>query len=164
MLFHYFERFLREYEGRLEKEYGYFRPVVREVVERYLDCGNPRSGFARIRCPDCHGEHLLAFSCKTPGFCPSCHPKRLEEWGEWVRKTLLLDIPHRQVVLTIQKTKNFLFLLSLFSPDIDGVVSGREVHGQHSLTAVIGKPGGSPVHEDARRFLGGFQRYHGPLL
>jgi len=37
------------YESRFEKEYGYFRPIVREVVERYLDCGNPRCGFARIR-------------------------------------------------------------------------------------------------------------------
>jgi hypothetical protein len=90
---HYFERFLREYEGRCEKEYGYLRPVVKEVVERYLDCGNPRSGFARIRCP--HAEHLLTFSCKTRGFCPSCHAKRLEEWGEWVRETVLLDVPHR---------------------------------------------------------------------
>jgi len=37
------------------------------------------------------------------GFCPSCHAKRLEEWGEWVRETLLLDVPHRQVVFTIPK-------------------------------------------------------------
>jgi ribosomal protein S27E len=49
---------------------------------KYLDCGNPRCGFARIRCPDCRAEHLLMFSCKTRGFCPSCHAKRLEEWGE----------------------------------------------------------------------------------
>ena len=53
-LFHNFDRFLAEYERRFEKEYGYFRPIVQEVVERYFDCGNPRSGFARIRCPDCH--------------------------------------------------------------------------------------------------------------
>ncbi len=49
VLFHHFERFLADYERRFEKEYGYFRPIVKEVVERYLDCGNPRSGFARIR-------------------------------------------------------------------------------------------------------------------
>ena len=49
VLVYYFERFLAEYEGRFEKEYGYFRPVIKEVVERYLDCANPRSGFARIR-------------------------------------------------------------------------------------------------------------------
>jgi len=23
------------------------------------------------------------FSCRTRGFCPSCHTKRIEEWGEW---------------------------------------------------------------------------------
>jgi ribosomal protein S27E len=28
-------------------------------VERYLDCGNPRCGFARIRCPDCGEERSL---------------------------------------------------------------------------------------------------------
>jgi ribosomal protein S27E len=102
-LFHYFDRFLAEYEGRFEKEYGFFRPIVKEVVERYLDCGNPRCGFARIRCPDCHAEHLLMFSCRTRGFCPSCHAKRLEQWGEWMREELLLDVPHRQVVFTIPR-------------------------------------------------------------
>ena len=109
VLFHNFSRFLTVYEGRFEKEYGHFRPVVKEVVERYLDCGNPRSGFARIRCPDCHGERLLTFSCKTRGFCPSCHAKRREEWGQWMRETLLLDVPHRQVVLTIPKTLRIFF-------------------------------------------------------
>jgi hypothetical protein len=70
------------------------------VVERYLDCGNPMCGFARIRCPDYGEERLLMFSCKTRGFCPSCHAKRREEWGEWMREELLLDVPHRQVVFT----------------------------------------------------------------
>jgi len=103
VLFHYFDRFLAEYESRFEKEYGFLRPIIKEVVERYFDCGNPRCGFARIRCPDCGQERLLMFSCRTRGFCPSCHAKRLEEWGEWVRETLLLDVPHRQVVFTIPK-------------------------------------------------------------
>ena len=103
VLFHYFDHFLGEYENRFEKEYGYFRPTVKEVVERYLDCSNPRCGFARLRCPDCREERLVMFSCRTRGFCPSCHSKRLEEWGEWVRETLLLDVPHRQVVFTVPK-------------------------------------------------------------
>ena len=85
VFFYYFERFLREYEDRFEKEYGYFRPVIQDVVEKYLDCGNPMCGFARIRCPDCGEERLLMFSCNTRGFCPSCHAKRREEWGEWMR-------------------------------------------------------------------------------
>ena len=31
---------------REANEGGYFRPIVKEVVERYLDCGNPKCGFA----------------------------------------------------------------------------------------------------------------------
>ena len=109
VLFHYFERFLAEYESRFEKEYGFLRPIIKEVVERYFDCGNPRCGFARIRCPDCGEERLLMFSCRTRGFCPSCHAKRLEEWGEWMRETLLLDVPHRQVVFVIPKMLRIFF-------------------------------------------------------
>ena len=109
VLFHNFDRFLSEYERRFERESGYFRPIIQEVVERYLDCGNPRSGFARIRCPDCRAEQLLTFSCKTRGFCSSCHAKRLEAWGEWTRETLLLDVPHRQAVFTIPKTLRIFF-------------------------------------------------------
>ena len=103
VLFHYFERFVSEYEPRFEKEHGYFRPVVKEVVEKYLDCANPKNGFARVKCTNkkCRAEFLLTFSCKTRGFCPSCHARRLEEWGEWVREEVLLDVGHRQVVFTI---------------------------------------------------------------
>ena len=34
------------------------------------------NGFARIRCPECFEEYLLAFSCKTRELCPSCAAKR----------------------------------------------------------------------------------------
>ena len=51
----------------------------------------------------------MTFSCKTRGFCPSCHAQRLEAWGEWVREILLLDVPHRQVVFTIPKTLRIFF-------------------------------------------------------
>ena len=101
---------------------GFFRPVVKEVVEKYLDCGNPRCGFAlirkphrglrsaaRIRCPGCRTEYLLMFSCKTRGFCPSCQAKRVEIWGEWMRDRLLWDVPHRQVVFTIPKMLRIFF-------------------------------------------------------
>ena len=59
VLFHHFDRFLTEYEARFEREYGFFWLVIKEVVERYLDCGNPRCGFARIRCPDFSEERSL---------------------------------------------------------------------------------------------------------
>ncbi|MFB0565991.1 MAG: transposase zinc-binding domain-containing protein [Candidatus Aminicenantaceae bacterium] len=77
--------------------------------QRRLDCGNSRCGFARIRCPDCGSEFLLHFSCRTRGFCPSCHGKRLEEWEEWMREKLLLDVPHRQVVFVIPRRLRIFF-------------------------------------------------------
>ncbi len=49
------------------------------------------------------------FSCRTRGFCPSGHAKRLEQWGDWMRETLLLDVPHRQVVFTIPKMLRIFF-------------------------------------------------------
>jgi len=52
---------------------------------------------------------MLTFSCKTRGFCPSCHAKRVEEWGEWVRETLILNVAHRQVVFTIPKMLRVFF-------------------------------------------------------
>jgi len=83
VLFHYFDRFLAEYEGRFEKEYGYFRPIIKEVVERYLDCGNFRSGFALMlryrlmstakRCPD----PLSGLPCGTPPDVLLPHPRFL---------------------------------------------------------------------------------------
>jgi hypothetical protein len=33
VLFHHFDRFLTEYESRFEREYGFFRRMVKEVVE-----------------------------------------------------------------------------------------------------------------------------------
>jgi hypothetical protein len=48
VLCHHFERFVAEYEGRFEKEHGYFRPIIKEVVERYLDYGNPLSRTSRL--------------------------------------------------------------------------------------------------------------------
>jgi len=62
VLFHYFEPFLLEYENRFERHFGHLRPIVQEVVDKYLDCGNPKCGFARIRCPDCGTERDI-----TPG-------------------------------------------------------------------------------------------------
>ena len=41
VLFHHIDGFLKAYESRFEREDGYLRPIVEEVVDKYLDCGNP---------------------------------------------------------------------------------------------------------------------------
>ncbi|MFQ5486077.1 MAG: hypothetical protein ACE5DO_12200, partial [Desulfobacterales bacterium] len=35
----HFERFEMIYEDRFERRYGFFRPYVKRVIYRYLDCG-----------------------------------------------------------------------------------------------------------------------------
>jgi len=46
VLFYYFDSLLTEYESGSEKERCYIRPIVKEVTERYLDRGYPRSEYA----------------------------------------------------------------------------------------------------------------------
>ena len=65
----FFETFEQVYQERFEQKYGFFRPYVRQVIYRYLDCGILKNGFARVRCEDCGHEYLLAHSCKRRHFC-----------------------------------------------------------------------------------------------
>jgi transposase-like zinc-binding protein len=72
------------------------RPVEEQVIERFIQCGDPHHGFARIRCDACGHDYLLPFSCKTRCFCPSCHQKRVLLYGEWVEEEVLEPVPHRR--------------------------------------------------------------------
>lgn len=47
---------------------------VQQEFSNYLKCGRLEYGFLRVQCTECHHEHLVAFSCKRRGFCPSCGP------------------------------------------------------------------------------------------
>ncbi len=100
---HYWEEFRQAYTPLYEPDYGPFRPVVEKTVERFLECGILRHGFARIRCGSCHEEFLLAFSCKTRYFCPSCQAKRVAAFVEWLNEQILEAADHRQLVWTIPR-------------------------------------------------------------
>ena len=52
---------------------------VQREFEAYLECGRLERGFLRVRCESCHGEHLLAFSCKRRGFRTSCGARCMTE-------------------------------------------------------------------------------------
>ena len=105
----YSRRYVREYEDRYEAREGSLRKVVPTTVEAYLACGRLEGGFARIRCPSCRAEHLLAFSCRTRNFCPSCQAKRSTLFAEHVITEILEPVPHRHVVLTIPRALRGMF-------------------------------------------------------
>ena len=89
----HFRAFHAAYEERFAETYGDWRPVVREVADKFLECGVLDHGFARVRCGACTHEYLLAFSCKARYFCPSCHAKRLAIWTQWLDTKLLSPVP-----------------------------------------------------------------------
>jgi ribosomal protein S27E len=72
----------QHYPAFVEHMAGQGRPLpdyVQREFEDYLRCGRLEHGFLRVRCESCHAEHLVAFSCKRRGFCPSCGARRMAE-------------------------------------------------------------------------------------
>jgi ribosomal protein S27E len=68
-----------------------------------LDCGLYENGFARIRCPECAEEYLLAFSCETRELCPSCLAKRSAGTAALLAEDVLEEVGHAQWVFVIPK-------------------------------------------------------------
>jgi hypothetical protein len=106
----HFETLEQVYEDRFVEKYGFFRSYIRQVIYRYLDCGILHNGFARVRCGECGHEFLLAFSCKRRHFCPSCHQKRVVEFGEWLCEEVIKAVPHRHLIFSLPKMLRRYFL------------------------------------------------------
>ena len=59
----HFYDFIQAYPEKYEKKYGFLKPVVEDVVNKYLDCGDLTKGFARIYCENCKKSMLLPLTC-----------------------------------------------------------------------------------------------------
>jgi hypothetical protein len=99
----HYDQFDRLYEELYQPRYGLLRPIIPEVVHKFLDCGNLERGFARIRCDHCEHEYLLAFSCKSRWFCPSCHQKNVQTTARFILEHVVAAVPHRHYVLAIPR-------------------------------------------------------------
>ncbi len=77
----HFAEFSTVYDERFAHRYGYWRPVIAEVVEKYLACGILEHGFARVRCGACKPRVSARVFVQCRYFCPNCHAKRLALWG-----------------------------------------------------------------------------------
>ena len=91
------ETFLEQ--ARIETEGQGYPHFVEREFRRFLDCGQLSRGFARLRCPDCGYERLVAFSCKCH-ICPSCQARRMSDTAAFLTDHLLPPAPYRQWVLS----------------------------------------------------------------
>lgn len=89
-------------EARARSAHGVGLPgfVEREFRE-YLGCGVLAHGFARVRCGSCGDEHLVGFSCKRRGVCPSCTSRRAVDAAAHLVDAVLPVAPMRQWVLSL---------------------------------------------------------------
>ncbi len=99
----HFDEFIEAYEERYQPRYGFLRPIIPEVVDKFLTCADLKQGFARIRCDNCKHEFILPYSCRQRYFCPSCHQKKVQLFGELLTETILYPVPHRHLTLGIPK-------------------------------------------------------------
>ncbi|MBK7962742.1 MAG: transposase zinc-binding domain-containing protein [Bdellovibrionales bacterium] len=89
------------FQTQVLRDTGYPLPsfVIKEC-EEYLRFGVLAHGFLRLKCEDCDHEHLVAFSCKRRGFCPSCGGRRMAATAAHLVDSVLPMKPTRQWVLS----------------------------------------------------------------
>ena len=104
-----FDEFERVYPERYQKAYGYWRPVIRTSIDKFVKCGDLKQGFARVRCPDCKAEYMVAFSCRQRGACPACAQKRSLILALRLNAEVFDAVPHRQWVFTIPRRLRVYF-------------------------------------------------------
>ncbi|MBN2196272.1 MAG: transposase zinc-binding domain-containing protein, partial [Polyangiaceae bacterium] len=86
---------------------GFASPLpsfVKSELEGYLECRLLCRGFAVMACtePECLARHLVAFSCKGRGSCPSCLGRRMAQTAaNLIDHVLPEQVPLRQWVLTV---------------------------------------------------------------
>lgn len=154
----HFIEFEEAYDELSQKKYGFYRPVISHVVNKYLQCGDLHQGFARIKCPDCQHEYILAFSCRGRWFCPSCHNKKVVQFDHHLKETVLYPVPHRQYVFSIPKILRKFFL---YDRKLLGKLSQC---ASKSLTKFfrlnLGKKAGIPGIVVAIQTFGDYVRWH----
>jgi hypothetical protein len=74
---------------------------VRAELEGYVHCGLLQRGFALVACRDCGDRHLVAFSCRSRSFCPSCMGRRMAATTLNLLAHVVPSVGLRQLVFTV---------------------------------------------------------------
>ena len=82
LLYQIIEKYYPQFLTHMRQQDKGLPKYVRSEFEAYLKCGRLEYGFLRVRCEDCHYEHLVAFSFKRRGFCSCGSARRTAVRGE----------------------------------------------------------------------------------
>jgi hypothetical protein len=121
LLYQLVEEYYPSFKAHLAVQGTDLPGYVEQEFEDYLKCGRLEHGFLRVRCDTCHAEHLVAFSCKRRGFCPSCGARRMAESAALLVDEVFPERPVRQWVLSVPYPLRFLFACR---PEVMGHVLG----------------------------------------
>ncbi len=125
--------------------------TVPREMERYLECGDPRRGFAWLACPQGHHHRLVPFSCQTRAFCPSCCGRRMAERALRWTEELIPRVAVRQLVLTVPWPRRWLLarepalargVLGCMLKEVTGWLRRKGVRG-----GAAGEPGSITVQQ-----------------
>jgi ribosomal protein S27E len=103
------EQHLSTLADELTRHQAALPAFVIDEFRNYLRCGRLKYGFIRVKCDGCRHEHLVAFSCKRRGFCPSCGARRMIETSAHLVDHVIPDVPVRQWVLSFPWPLRLLF-------------------------------------------------------
>ena len=121
LLYQLVEEYYPAFVAQLAAQGTQLPGYVQRDFEDCLKCGRLEHGFLRVRCDSCHAEHLVAFSCKRRGFCPSCGARRMAESAALLVDEVLPREPMRKWVLSVPYPLRFLFASR---PEVMGQVLG----------------------------------------
>ena len=82
------------------------RDHIKNVIEKALNCGNPKYGYIKYKCVSCNEEYIHGFSCKSK-FCTKCGRMYSINWAEKQSQNML-NVKHRHSVFTIpEELRNY---------------------------------------------------------
>lgn len=109
LLYQIVDEYYPEFAALMAEQGRELPSYVQREFEEFLQCGRLEHGFLRVRCESCHAAHLVAFSCKRRGFCPSCGARRMAESAALLVDEVLPEQLIRQWVLSFPFQLRFLF-------------------------------------------------------
>ena len=104
-----FREHLESFLAQARERSSHGRALSTFELRAYTGCGVLARGFARVRCPDCGFEQLVAFSCKA-SICPSCATRRMEDGADHLVRNVLPAVPVRQWVLSFPRQEGLELL------------------------------------------------------